>query len=819
MPAPKRPNYFQSQFLVVRDFQDEQRYHAESLQRHNLLMHDWGVVRDGLQVTKSGDNYVVTPGSAIDSLGREIVLDDKDKDERTITAAKVQQARGTDPYVSVTIKFKEVPSKDQDDKYPPNGRTENVTRIVQAPEIEVTKTPASDVIILARIAANGDINNSVRKLATSFIPRGTNLNLGDVLLDGALSFTSKGNTKPQVGLDYDVAGDQLRIMAQSQSGSTLDATHLTIKRDSGNVGIGTTTPGQKLEVAGALKVKNKPNDPPVTNDQIGAYFWDQAGIGPTISGRNFEVRTGGDTVSLRVNLYGNVGVGTGTTEIQSKLHIVGLGSDLPSPTGSSQSGGKVVRLRGKTSTGMLSPVLDIGSAGDKGFWLQSANPDDLTKNSPLLLNPNGGNVGIGTTEPPQHQLEVVGALKLGGTPQVTSDYKAAYFWNQKDIGPTIGGHGFEVRTGSNTPRLKINSAGDVSIFGKVNFDGHVGIGTTEPQARLHVVGSGNAQPATSGKDQSTGLVARLRGTTTAGATSPVLDIGSAGNEGFWLQSTNPADLTKPYPLILNPTGGNIGIGSNLSIGGHLGVNGHVGIGTSAPISSLHIRKDVEKGLGPTLTLMNGSGHKPSRVHIDLYTYSDPNQPLPSGRIICQDNEGGSGDLIFQTVDAPNKQMVERMKIDAATGNVSIGGMISCGGKILIKSAKHTGRYISARDETESWNVRTQNKQESYEEFTLELSSSREFKENISDITALEAMTTLQNLTPVKYDYKGGRAFRQNLGFIAEDMPDNLSSEDRKSISPFEVVPVLTRVAKEQQRVIAELQATVRTLQSDLKQQA
>lgn len=810
MPAPKRPNYFQSQFLVVRDFQDEQRYHAESLQRHNRLMHEWGV-RDGLQVTKSGDNYVVTPGSAIDRLGREIVLDDKDT--RTITAAKVQEVRGTDPYVSVTIKFKEAPSKDQDDKYPPNGEAEYVTRMVQAPDIDVMKTPASDVIILAHIAADGVINNSVRKLATSFIPRGTNLNLGDVLLDGALSFTSKGNPKPLVGLDYDVAGDQLRIMAWSQSGSTLEGTHLTIKRDTGNVGIGTTTPGQKLEVAGALKVKNKLNDPPVTNDQIGAYFWDQASIGPTISGRNFEVRTGGDTVSLRVSYTGNVGIGTSAPD--AKLHIVTTGANsLPAKTGTAQSTGRLVRMRGPQN-----PTLDMGSAGALGFWLQSTDVSGLEKNYPLLLNPNGGNVGIGTTEPPQHQLEVVGALKLGGTPQVTSDFHAAYFWNQAGVGPTIGGHGFEVRTGTNTPRLRINEHGNVGIFGKVSIDDHVGIGTTEAQARLHVVGSGNAQPATSGKDQSTGLVARLRGTTTAGATSPVLDIGSAGNEGFWLQSTNPADLSKPYPLLLNPTGGNIGIGSNLSIGGHLGVNGFVGIGTSAPISSLHIRKDVEKGLGPTLTLMNGSGHKPARVHIDLYTYSDPNQPLPSGRIICQDNEGGSGDLIFQTVDAPNKKMMERMKIDAATGDVRIEGKISCGGKILIKSAKHTGRYISARDETESWNVRTQDKQESYEEFTLELSSSREFKENISEITALEAMTTLQNLTPVKYDYKGGRAFRQNLGFIAEDMPDNLSSEDRKSISPFEVVPILTRVAKEQQRVIAELQETVRTLQSDLKQQA
>ena len=75
MAAPKRPNYFQSQFLIVRDFEDEQKYHEESLRRHNRLLHEWGVVRDGLQVTKSGDNFSISAGSAIDSLGREIILD------------------------------------------------------------------------------------------------------------------------------------------------------------------------------------------------------------------------------------------------------------------------------------------------------------------------------------------------------------------------------------------------------------------------------------------------------------------------------------------------------------------------------------------------------------------------------------------------------------------------------------------------------------------------------------------------------------------------------------------------------------------------
>jgi hypothetical protein len=212
--------------------------------------------------------------------------------------------------------------------------------------------------------------------------------------------------------------------------------------------------------------------------------------------------------------------------------------------------------------------------------------------------------------------------------------------------------------------------------------------------------------------------------------------------------------------------------------------------------------------------MNGAGVGGAKVHIDLYTYWNTEQPNPSGRIVCEDNAAGSGDIIFQTLDPINKVMDERMKIEASSGNVKISGKISCGGKIGIYSP-YFDRYISARGKgTQA--VTTEASALNYqEEFTLQMSCSREFKENISDLTALEAMTTLQNLTPVKYDYKGQQAFRQNLGFIAEDMPDNLSSEDRKSISPFEVVPILTKVAKEQQCVIAELQETVRALQKDV----
>ena len=168
MPAPKRPNYFQSQFLVVRDFRDEQFYHQEMLRRHNQLMHDWGVIRDGLQVTKTGNDLQVATGSAIDSLGREIVLDEP---PRTVLAGDVNAARQTAPAdkdVFITIAFNEVDSDVADDKYPPPNGTENVTRKMQSPVIAATKSPAATDVVLARVKADATVDNSSRKQASSF---------------------------------------------------------------------------------------------------------------------------------------------------------------------------------------------------------------------------------------------------------------------------------------------------------------------------------------------------------------------------------------------------------------------------------------------------------------------------------------------------------------------------------------------------------------------------------------------------------------------------------------------------------------------------
>ena len=83
-------------------------------------------------------------------------------------------------------------------------------------------------------------------------------------------------------------------------------------------------------------------------------------------------------------------------------------------------------------------------------------------------------------------------------------------------------------------------------------------------------------------------------------------------------------------------------------------------------------------------------------------------------------------------------------------------------------------------------------------------SSRELKDNIKPLTAKDADAALAALSPVRYVYKNSRD-EEYVGFIAEDVPDLVAMNDRKSLSPMDIVAVLTTVTKEQKAKMNEQQ--------------
>jgi hypothetical protein len=90
-------------------------------------------------------------------------------------------------------------------------------------------------------------------------------------------------------------------------------------------------------------------------------------------------------------------------------------------------------------------------------------------------------------------------------------------------------------------------------------------------------------------------------------------------------------------------------------------------------------------------------------------------------------------------------------------------------------------------------------------------SSRTYKENIRNLTSAEARTALNGLTPVQFNYKAG-GDAGYVGFIAEDVPDLVATQDRKGLSSMDIVAVLTKVVQQQEGKISELEARLDALQ-------
>jgi hypothetical protein len=86
------------------------------------------------------------------------------------------------------------------------------------------------------------------------------------------------------------------------------------------------------------------------------------------------------------------------------------------------------------------------------------------------------------------------------------------------------------------------------------------------------------------------------------------------------------------------------------------------------------------------------------------------------------------------------------------------------------------------------------------------------KESIAALPAQEAIETLEGLNPVKYNLKADKEKNLHIGFIAEDVPDLVASRDRKAVSTDDIVAVLTKVVKEQQKTISVLAKKIQALE-------
>ena len=255
----------------------------------------------------------------------------------------------------------------------------------------------------------------------------------------------------------------------------------------GNVGIGITSPTDKLHVDGNIKTHGFLNiDTSTTTPLViqGTELISRPGSSTKIVMLNasnsywqeFGVYTNG-AERFTINASGNVGIGTTSPDIYG-------------------FGGKLLSVNGGTSYTNLILAGDVNSG--IAFGTSSARLGQITMDSTngmslyssgagtgftMVLN-RSGNVGIGTTNPGQ-KLHVAGAI-----------YSTAFVYGEAHLAFTE----FRVRNnenyrlGTNGTDFRLNSVNDITFSTTTSYtermritsSGNVGIGTTSPTYKLDV---------------------------------------------------------------------------------------------------------------------------------------------------------------------------------------------------------------------------------------------------------------------------------------------------------------------------------------------
>ena len=247
----------------------------------------------------------------------------------------------------------------------------------------------------------------------------------------------------------------------------------------GNVGIGTASPEEKLDVTGSVLISNnefyKVENTSGTNYkiagltsgneiQIGAIDYTTAG---TIfaGGDNISITTGGasGTTRMKIDSSGNVGIGTSSPD--GKLDVKGDGADIFLHSNDY----KIARIQPRGTGGNY----DIGL-----FSLFSGSTENVRIDAGGNSWFNGGNIGIGTTSPNgrlnvsnggANGLEIDPTQSSGATTLLQSYNRSGSAYTLMRM--NAGSYEFQI---ADSTKMRIAS------------NGRVGIGTTVPVALLHL---------------------------------------------------------------------------------------------------------------------------------------------------------------------------------------------------------------------------------------------------------------------------------------------------------------------------------------------
>jgi len=396
--------------------------------------------------------------------------------------------------------------------------TDGVTNDVTAAKLNALVADAVPTSNLALASTTGTISNftaSTANITLGTIPTltaGTTTGTAGIFTSGTITNLS-ATTSTFLG-------------AITASTSVINVGSGQIYKDSsGNVGVGTASPSQLLHISktGGAQIRV---DSGASNVVSAIGSSGAAGYVGTTSNDSFQILTN-NTERLRIDSSGFVGIGT--TNPLNKLHVKhsSAGAMVLESSASDQ-----VQITFRGTTGDRWAVGNNAATGGTGL---NFDIYDYSASANRLRIDSSGNVGIGETSP-SYKMEIVSSTSyralmlkepsalanIGSNIRFQTKNGSGNYWDCGTI--SVRNNSSNMTAGSESSYMSFFTASSGTEAERLRIDssGKVGVGVSNPAARLHV---DQENPAN-------GITSIFRNTSSASQTGSQIQITQNGIEDW-----------------------------------------------------------------------------------------------------------------------------------------------------------------------------------------------------------------------------------------------------------------------------------------------